>query len=458
MFDGDLTHHPEASLFGGDAAKDPGTIKFNHALHLTKGLTLVTNGLPIKTVNDLSAADRNRYRSPDVGDTEGILLRCNSCHVLDAAGFPNPSGRDDNDLMRIPRGGGSYMLPIRYEAQCRACHPLDFDPKMPPVPHGKHTCGASQDLVRDAYAGQYMEQHPKLAASRPLSSPLPGREEEPEIRQAREWIEKNVATAERVLFSDKRCGECHDIAQPTPSAEHDVVVKGKIPALWFPKAAFDHSAHRAVGCRDCHARAYPDDPKASVVSADVMIPRPWLPASGNAAAPGLRRPGRANRRSGYALHRVPSLSQRGCAARGARSHGARCRGGVDCLGAFFGVSRRLRTARDSRTRLIPTSIAQKKGSTMFKRMLLVAIGLIAPFEAAFFASAQDKAASDGKKTDPPRIKYEAEEGVPKDKPGEKRRDYAVLEAALNDIVDPNNPEYGGCIDGDVRTLRDCDRR
>ena len=242
VFDGDLAHHPEASLFRSGAANDPGTIKFNHALHLTKGLTLVTDGLPIKTVNDLSAADRNRYRSPDVGDAEGILLRCNSCHVLDAAGFPKPSGRDDQQLMRIPRAGGSYLLPIRYEAQCRACHPLDFDPKMPPVPHGKQPAELRK-ILRDAYAGQYMEQHPKLAASRPLCSPLPGREEEPEIRQAREWIEKNVATAAgRVLFSDRRCSECHDIAQPTPSAEHDVVVKGKIPALWFPKAAFDHSA------------------------------------------------------------------------------------------------------------------------------------------------------------------------------------------------------------------------
>jgi hypothetical protein len=39
------------------------------------------------------------------------------------------------------------------------------------------------------------------------------------------------------------------------------------------------------------------------------------------------------------------------------------------------------------------------------------------------------------------IRYEAEEGVPKDKAGEKRRDYAVLEATLNDLASPRNPEH-----------------
>jgi hypothetical protein len=39
------------------------------------------------------------------------------------------------------------------------------------------------------------------------------------------------------------------------------------------------------------------------------------------------------------------------------------------------------------------------------------------------------------------IKYAAEEGVPKIKAAEKRRDYAVLEAALNDLTSTGNPEH-----------------
>jgi hypothetical protein len=47
----------------------------------------------------------------------------------------------------------------------------------------------------------------------------------------------------------------------------------------------------------------------------------------------------------------------------------------------------------------------------------------------------------GKKHEPPPVNYEAEEGLPKDAAAEKRRDYAVLEATLNDLTSPKNPEY-----------------
>jgi hypothetical protein len=39
------------------------------------------------------------------------------------------------------------------------------------------------------------------------------------------------------------------------------------------------------------------------------------------------------------------------------------------------------------------------------------------------------------------IRYLADEGLPTDDAGEKRRDYAVLEAALNDLASPLNPEH-----------------
>jgi hypothetical protein len=38
-------------------------------------------------------------------------------------------------------------------------------------------------------------------------------------------------------------------------------------------------------------------------------------------------------------------------------------------------------------------------------------------------------------------RYKAEVELPKDQAGETRRDYAVLEAALNDLADPKNPEH-----------------
>lgn len=77
---------------------------------------------------------------------------------------------------------------------------------------------------------------------------------------------------------------------------------------------------------------------------------------------------------------------------------------------------------------------------MFVRRLLFVVGSIALINGAFIASAQDKASSSGKTRDQKSVRYDAEEGLPGDKAGEKRRDYAVLEAALNDLASPKNPE------------------
>lgn len=78
---------------------------------------------------------------------------------------------------------------------------------------------------------------------------------------------------------------------------------------------------------------------------------------------------------------------------------------------------------------------------MFKRSLLVVIGVVFLLGAAFLVSPPEKAPLPVTKQDHHFIKYEAEEGVPKDEAAEKRRDYAVLEAALNDLTSPKNPEY-----------------
>jgi hypothetical protein len=60
---------------------------------------------------------------------------------------------------------------------------------------------------------------------------------------------------------------------------------------------------------------------------------------------------------------------------------------------------------------------------------------------AWVVSAQTDDKSAKKKRDPESIRYQAEEGIPKDKDAEKRRDYAVWEAALNDLTSATNPEY-----------------
>ncbi len=69
---------------------------------------------------------------------------------------------------------------------------------------------------------------------------------------------------------------------------------------------------------------------------------------------------------------------------------------------------------------------------MANRARWIIIGMIVPLSGAFGASAPEKS---------PPVRYRAEFGVPKDRAAEIRRDYAVLEAALNDMADPKNPEH-----------------
>jgi hypothetical protein len=87
-------------------------------------------------------------------------------------------------------------------------------------------------------------------------------------------IERNVAKAATVLMGEEKgCTKCHAIA----ASGHDVA-KPAIPGIWLTHARFDHSSHRAIGCKECHPAAdpaYKNPPPegASTKSADVMIPK-----------------------------------------------------------------------------------------------------------------------------------------------------------------------------------------
>src|SRR5262245_53766959 len=72
-------------------ARDPGTVKFNHALHMTPGIALRgKGGLAGKpfTLQQIPAADeqRKRYRAmqEQKDDDAPVELNCRSCHQLDA--------------------------------------------------------------------------------------------------------------------------------------------------------------------------------------------------------------------------------------------------------------------------------------------------------------------------------------------------------------------------------------
>jgi hypothetical protein len=295
----DLQGHPEFKAVRDKV--DPGHLKFNHQVHLTPG-----QNKPYTLADISDPAERERYRAMQPADQRDpkspVVLTCSSCHVLDSgdstatrallAGLPG-------DALLPPRAAGAYMLPITYENQCKACHPLTVEKakdKTPAlsVPHRLQP-DALYQFLQDAYVGRYIANNPILLET-PFVPPrtLPGKapvetKPTPEQEKAAAAIGQQVVTAEKILYLGKQtCGECHDYETVGNLANLPVfpkpddfkpnqppqfrIQRPAVPTVWFTHAKFNHASHRALDCRECHAAAYPDSPNASTRASDVLIP------------------------------------------------------------------------------------------------------------------------------------------------------------------------------------------
>jgi hypothetical protein len=291
--------HPEFKALRDKV--DPGHLKFNHRVHLTPG-----QDKPFTLADITDPAERERYRAmqpPDQREPKSpVVLNCASCHVLDSG--DSTTSRDllaglPGDALLPPRAAGAHMLPIVYDNQCKACHPLTVEKakdKTPAlsVPHRLQP-DALYQFLQDAYVGRYIANTPGLLET-PFVPPrtLPGKppvetKATPEQEKAAAAIGQQVVTAEKILYLGKQtCGECHDyeaagdanaglfIPKPDdfkPSkAPQFRIQRPAVPTVWFTHARFNHSSHRALDCRECHAAAYPDSANASTQASDVLIP------------------------------------------------------------------------------------------------------------------------------------------------------------------------------------------
>lgn len=232
---------------------DPGTINLNHYVHLQPTLR---------------------------GPSGAVQLVCDNCHrpintnepwpysvavVQPASQQPVLAGPADTQQRKrrtTEAGGGAYMTVIRYVNQCAACHVLQFDRIIPePAPHDKPE--VVHAFITQRYT-TYLAQHPE-ALRLPIleiDDGMPAGLTESALRPTRsepltlasspsDWVEKRTAEAERLLWN-KNCKICH------ASTQHDgpglpQSVKAIIPSRWFPRAEFDHQAHRMLTCLACHA-------------------------------------------------------------------------------------------------------------------------------------------------------------------------------------------------------------
>ena len=212
-FDG---NHPEfAALRPGQA--DPGTIKFNHKVHLKKELR---------------------------GPQGTVQLKCADCH--------RPADR-------------SYMEPVNYEKHCESCHTLQFDRRFSEsVPHKEPKI--VYDFVVEKLTA-YIAGHPsEIPLVDEPDKRLPSRPPQPPARNAAGWIQQRLADSQLLLWR-KACKECHALGYPNGPDALPVVAKAGITKRWLPHANFDHQAHQMVACASCHAKV-----SNSEETADVLIP------------------------------------------------------------------------------------------------------------------------------------------------------------------------------------------
>jgi hypothetical protein len=211
-------------------------------------------------------------------------LECVSCHQRDSgdvAVTPEQLAGVPLSAALPARSRGAAMLPLVYEKHCQACHPLTLERKanaeFVTIPHRLQPQQLHEYLdgyyTRLALAGQ-SKPFERFVAPRPLPGDV--LKEQGELLRS---IRDKVATAEKQLFLGKQtCGECHYYAPDEKAIVPKKIEPTQIPAVWFEHANFNHTAHRLLECRACHAGAYAFDekgspnPYASADSKDVLLP------------------------------------------------------------------------------------------------------------------------------------------------------------------------------------------
>ncbi|UUX48635.1 hypothetical protein NUH88_14600 [Nisaea acidiphila] len=207
-----------------DSPKEVSNLRFPHKTHL----------------------DPTKMKDPETG--LNTQLECASCHV--------------------PEAGKALMQPVAMETHCGDCHRLTFDKDAPKrtVSHGKP--GQVYRELQEFYAARALEggvqelEAPAVVRRRP-GTPL----STPERLEALAWSREKADWAARYLFSKSQCGSCHVLTNTDGPPDQLSVEPAKVAKHWFPKARFDHGAHKDVVCSDCHVAA------DSMESSDVLLPK-----------------------------------------------------------------------------------------------------------------------------------------------------------------------------------------
>jgi hypothetical protein len=252
--------------------KDPGRLAFNHALHMTAGLTDAGKGVRPLTSDDLPERFRGRYSAKNVNGRSLITLDCDDCHELQRGGA-SPAGLG----VQTERLRGDYFQPVLYERHCQACHPLPFragyqhEPEAQ-VPHGT-SAAQLERAVRNLTLAEVVGKQGNLEHLDP-SVPVPGNERLNLLPDtAALLVDEELERSARHV--NAACRQCHSDTHDKEADERDLfisVAPVNIPFVWFQHARFNHTPHFLVGCASCHAGAYSDSEMPSALTRDILVP------------------------------------------------------------------------------------------------------------------------------------------------------------------------------------------
>jgi Class III cytochrome C family len=221
--------HPD---FRAKATPPRRGLKFNHALHLAVGITEKSNLDNPNAVFKLGQVDpayRDRYLPFAGGESHEAALRleCRACHE--------------------PAGG--VYKPVNFDRHCQGCHaqtvsglqsPSGVTTKPFTVPHGR-PLDEQNRFIRSELLRQIEEQKGIL---RNVPLPPSTRLDAPRVAVPSD-LGMEADSLTQIATGLLTCQKCHDVSdgRVRPTAT---------PALWLPAARFDHLAHRAMKCADCH--------------------------------------------------------------------------------------------------------------------------------------------------------------------------------------------------------------
>jgi hypothetical protein len=253
-FDSD---HPEfAAVRFGNA--DPGTIKFNHAVHLKHNL---------RGPNGLVELDCQDCHRPSVSDSNWKYGSTSEAKTGDTSASSRLAEIEQKSLPPSMDYRRAYMSPIAYAKHCIACHGLQFDPRFQEsAPHD------TPEVIHAFLVQKFQQYIPTHPAELRVAAPVPERDlpQKPlpaafRILTQQQWVDLRVAESEQLLWR-KTCAQCHALSF-SKKTSLPAVANSNVTRRWFQHAVFDHDTHKLLKCVECHAHS-----PTSQETSDVLIP------------------------------------------------------------------------------------------------------------------------------------------------------------------------------------------